>query len=975
MSYRQTLLPVLALFFGVGAFPAAASPLPRLAISVGPRVGAAAAVRALGDATLSDAAVVVPVDRARIGVEGGVPATPDLPPGRCLIQLHVDIGAVPGTGRERERLIERQVDAVVSALDLGRPSVAGLILDAEGGAASDDVRQFALAMLMVRVKAANPALEIALALPEGMPDRRFEEAARLMAYADSLVVPEGALPAFGGSRLEAVAAGKPIVVRVPPASPGAADPASAARAWLDLLMTPGASAAATAWLDVPDGAALRALLDTAGRLSRSIAAGFEMTAADRAPAAVTADGRPLPASVAFVGGRTADIAFLVRSGASRDTPRTLSLTAAPDLAKTAQVTCVDALSGLALAASAAGPAPGCRTGADYVLLRASVPAGSDRLFEAVRVTGRSSLRVEEIIARWQAARETQRLALDHYSVPCFLGIHFEVATLNTSFDVALELRQFVDRSGTEDWVQTAFRVDGVKLREGQEFPLPQIEPDKVVTRPLELRIDEKYTYELLGTDTVDGRACFVVGIRPAGAGESLYSGKVWIDGLDFRQVRLRLEQRDGKNNIAAHVETQQFELVADQAGRRFNLVRSIDAEDAMNIAGRSITVEKRYRFGEYAVNAADFAASLDSARASNDPMFRATDDGLRTLRKGPSGERVVETAGRKRVMALVGGILYDGSRSYPVPLAGLSWADFDWRGTGTQLSAIFAGPIFIANLSRQVNKSLRWGVDVSLMGLPYTFYDYSGNAEVTARRVRDYQQFVGGLLDWQATSSLDFSVQGNLYYDWYRADDLTSPDYRLPKSGFTLDVYGQAKYARRSFTAIGTIENGKRLGWRDYGYADHPTVSASDYWRYSVEVSQHLFVGKLTRGGISAGYFGGSRLDRFSEYSPSFLQRPKMHGIPNGVDSFDRVITLSGYYGFNLADLARLEGYYTHAWTQNSLEGPGTRQLDGLDTSIGIAGPFGTYLRGTVSFAIRGNLERYTSRWGAYLVFLKPLRQ
>jgi len=32
-------------------------------------------------------------------------------------------------------------------------------------------------------------------------------------------------------------------------------------------------------------------------------------------------------------------------------------------------------------------------------------------------------------------------------------------------------------------------------------------------------------------------------------------------------------------------------------------------------------------------------------------------------------------------------------------------------------------------------------------------------------------------------------------------------------------------------------------------------------------------------------------------------------------------------------------------------------------------------MQGSVSFTIRGNLERYASRWGTYLVFLKPIKK
>jgi hypothetical protein len=972
-TLSRSLLPAIAaLACALGPRSAETAPLPRVAVSVPHGVAPAEACRVIEDSRLNEAVVVLPVAGARVGGEGSVPATPELPPGRFFLHLRLEIGPVPGSGHEREALVERQLNDIVAALRVDRPAIAGVIVEPAGAGPPEDVLQFALAMLMVRLKASSPSLEVALVLPDGMADRSFDAAARLMAYADSLVVPASALAGFGSSRLEAVAAGKPIVARVSSAPDGGT--ASAARAWLDMLISPGASFAGTAWVETDGLPALRALCDSVRVVSRSLGSGLEMTASERAPLAVMADGHPVSPSVAFVGGQTADIAFLLRVGSSPGAPR--SLTLASSAAKIAHVTCVDAVSGRSLdQGPVAGAAPGCRADAEYVLLRARVPTGDDRLFEAVRVTGRSSLRVEEIIARWQAVREVQRLLLDNYSVPCFLGIHFEITNLAETFDIALELREFADRSGVQDWVQTAFRVNGVKLRRGQEFPLPQIEPDKVVTRPLELRIDEKYAYELVGTETVNGRLCYVVAIRPAQPSDALYSGKVWIDGIDFRQVRLRLEQRDGKNNVAAHVETQEFGPVRDGQGRSFNLVRSIYAEDSINLAGRSITIEKRYLFGEYAVNASDFAAKLGAARESDDPMFRDTEDGLRALRKNQGGQRVVEPVVGKRVRALLGGLVYDGSYSVPIPLAGLSWVDFDWHKTGMQLSAFFAGPILIADLSRQVSKNLRWGVDLSATALPYTYYEYAGNREVAARRVRGFQQFIGGLLNWQVTPELDLSTQADVFYNIYQATRETDPGYRVPASGVTLDVYAEAKYVRKGFSAIATVENGQRLGWRDFGYVNDPEVTYPDWTRYSLELSQHVFVGKLTRGGVSAGYFGGSHLDRFSQYSPSFLGRPTMHGIPSGIDSFDQVTTLSGYYGFNVADLAKLQGFYTHAWTRNRFEGTGIRQFDGLDASIGIAGPFGTFVQGSVSFAIRGNLERYASRWGTYLVFLKPLKK
>ena len=964
------LLPVVLAAVVCAGVPAARSaPLPRLAVSLARGVDASEAFRALRDTGGPDALVVLPPVDAAVGEGAAAPAVPSVAAGKFYVHLRLRIGTLPGAGREREALVSRQVGEIVTALGVGREGIVGVIVEPSGNAPPDDVLHFVFATLMVRLKGEKPSLDVALVLPAGMADRSIDAAARLMAYADEMVVPSSALPGFSSSPLEAVAAGKPIVARVPGA-PGGGREASA-RALLDLLMTPGAAAASTAWLDVASLDALRALGRSARVVARSLGADFEMTDPARVPVAVVSGGRPVSPAVAFVGSQTADVAFLLRAGATPEAPMDLGVTAA----KSVQVGCLDALTGLRLNALPPGSGAGCRADTAYVLLTARAPSGGDRLFEAVRVTGRSSLRVEEIIARWQAAEEMQRLRLDHYTVPCFLGLHFEITSISETFDVALELREFVDRSGVQDWQQTAFRVNGVKLRSSQEFPLPQIEPDQIVTRPLQLRIDEKYAYRLLGTDTVDGRLCYVIAIKPAQGGETLYSGKVWIDGLDFRQVRLQLEQRDGKNNVAAHVETQDFEVVKDRKGQSFNLVRTIYAEDSLNLAGRTVTVEKRYRFGEYDINDPGFEARLQAARASTDPMFRGTDEGLRTLRRTADGQRVVEPAGGKRVFALLGGLIYDGSYKFPIPLGGLSWVDFDWRKTGLQLSAFFAGPIFAANISRQINKGFRWGVDLSLDALPFSYYEYAGNKEVAARRIRGFQQYVGGLLNWQVTPAIDVSGQAGFYYDIYRAAGTTDAAYRVPTSGATFATYGEAKYVRKGFSAITTIEHGRRAGWNGFGYADRPEVTYPDWTRYSIELDQHVFVGKLTQAGVSAGYFGGRHLDRFSQYSPSFLRRPTLHGIPNGVDSFDQVGALSGYYGFNVADLAKLQGYYTHAWTTNRLEGPGTRQFDGLDASIGFAGPFGTYMQGTVSFAIRGNLERYASRWGAYLVFLKPIKE
>ena len=959
----RLLFLALSPWWAAGA--AAAGPLPKLAISLPAGIEPAEAARLVRACGSDDVLIVLAPTTVRIGDGADAPvvatAAAAVPP-KAYLRLRVEVSDIAATGRDREALVERQITDIVRLLALGRPEVAGIVVESSVAPGAGDIQLFALATLIVRAKGARPDLAIALEAPEGQARQH------LLAYADAAVLSDSDVAAARPSGVHSITAGRPVTMRVSVDGPDSGRVGS--EALLRVLTTGDAAAVSTVWLELPGLAALRGLCTTMQVLTKTLGSGFEMTAAERAPAAVLVDGRPASSAVAFVSSQAADVAVLLRAGGSREAPRTLSLTAAAT-GRSPQVACIDAADGRRLGTSPADAAA-CRADTDYVLFVARTPASGDRLFEQVSVTGRAALRVEEIIARWQAAREAERVPLDNYSVLCFLSLHFEAANISMAVDVALELEQFWDRTGVNDWIQSAFRVNGVKLRRGQAFPLPQLEPDKVVTRPLELRIDEKYVYELLGTDTVNGRVCYVVGIKPDVSSESLYSGKVWIDGLDFRQVRLYLEQRDGKNNVAAHVETQTFSRVKDGRGREFTLISAIDAEDQLNMAGRSVTLEKRYRFGVYRLNEDDFTTRLGAARASNDPMFRGTEEGLRSLKR-QGNDLVLDTAPSKVVKAALGGVLYDGGRTYPVPLAGVSWIDFDFRKTGTQLSAFFAGPLFVVDLSRQVNKTFRWGVDLSLNALPNTFAEYAGDEELTDRRIRNFQQWFGGLLSWQVTSALALSTQADIYYDIYQATDETDPAYRVPASGLTLGNYGEAKYARKGFSAMATVEQGTRFGWREYGYPDDPTEPVLDHWtRYSIEVSQHLYAGKLTRGGVSAGYFGGHDLDRFSRYTPSFFERPAINGLPSGVGAYDEITTLGGYYGFNVLDLAKLQGAYTHAWTRNRSEGNALKEFDGLNFSLGVAGPFGTFVQGAITVALRGELERYSSRWGIYMIVLKP---
>lgn len=212
-------------------------------------------------------------------------------------------------------------------------------------------------------------------------------------------------------------------------------------------------------------------------------------------------------------------------------------------------------------------------------------------------------------------------------------------------------------------------------------------------------------------------------------------------------------------------------------------------------------------------------------------------------------------------------------------------------------------------------------------------------------------------------------------FDHYRATADTAKDFVLPPTGITLTPSFELKYARSGYMFNTGASLTRRPNWRNFGPPGEAEILGKNQFdKYFAEFSKDFFFGKFTKTGFQLAYYGGDKLDRISQYRTSFLGEPRIKGIPSGTDSFDSVGVVSGYHGINIFDLIKLEGSYNHAWARNRIESPDFRGYDGLQFDFGTAGPWATYLQGTVTYAIAGNLERYDSRWGAYLMIYKPLR-
>jgi hypothetical protein len=923
------------------------------------------------------------------------------------VWLHVVVGAGSLTGKESEKEITGRVDAFVKSLPLSTAVVRGLLVEIKEPLRAPDLFAFGLVHLALAAKGNNAGLRLAFVFQPGFVGRHGDMVKRLATYADLLGITYAE-----GWRQEAAwiaeqALNKPVILKVDPLKldPLKLDGGASATTspFLTAMLAASGTAVEIVWAEPADAKAAESLCAASSFLSRMITGNMFAADSTASPFRVAVDDVGNNEHRWFSGGAS-NVVIVARVNARPDSPKTVrlqSVTSGPfDIRWYDPATGSELPAGeVTMTKTDKGFAQTCTCTSEYVLI--SIHKGSEgdqTLYNTVEVKSGVELSVEEIIARWQQNREAQKRRLENYVAASFLSLHFETTTLEPGFDFSLQLKQFYSRDGPTELAQKEFYINGVKFGKNHEFPLPQIEPEKVMTPPLELNLNERYDYKLLGTEQVKEALCFVVGVEPKVRDEALYSGKIWIDGTTFREVKQYLSQRGVKSNVLVNVETQNYELFRDEKGNQFNLLRSISAQQLLNAAGRDFVLQRTLQFSDYVINSPNFSAALAAEHSSDDPMYRDTDQGLRSLRK-KNGERVLVDQSAKRIKSLVAGLMYGGTFNFPIPFLGSSTVDFDFHHTGAQLSTFFAGPILISDLSKQFRPKFRVALDLALSGLPGQNRIYSNNSELLQGEVWTWEQTTGVRASWQATTHLSVTASNYFSYDNFLRTSQADEQYELPRNGLNVLPGLEIKYNRNGYVFDAQGTRGERIGWRPFGCAslaqppsgcgslstnqspNPPPENAllvqrpqNAFTLYNADLRKDYYVRKFTKGGWDLSYWGGDQLDRFSRYFPSFIASPRLHGIPPGTDSFDAIAMANVHYGFNVMDLVKVDGMYAYARARNLEESLQFRKFDGLEVNFNTPGPLGTLLQGTVSYALNGNIARYNSRWAVYILVFKPLR-
>jgi len=613
--------------------------------------------------------------------------------------------------------------------------------------------------------------------------------------------------------------------------------------------------------------------------------------------------------------------------------------------------------------------------------------GLEGLEENLTVADERQMPVEEILRRLQAFEDAQTRRIDTYRATNTTHLRFQLSNGVRGLEVTFEGDFFFRQNEGFDWAWQTFYLNGVRWR-GKKIPnIPLVQPEKAAALPLEINFTKEYTYRLRGTENIEGRDTWVVDFTPAvevEAGRTLLRGTVWVDREHFGRVRTKALQLGLEGEVLSNEETAYFTPIAPDGSagewtpESLWLPTRVVGQQLWNVLNATTVVERETQLGALQFNLEDFEEQRETVLASDATMARDTDNGLRYLVPDEeTGERVVEDSVRPNQLFLLGGVFWDESLDYPLPLAGINFFSFDFRGTGKQVNLFFAGALAIGNIAEPELFGSKWdaGANVFAFAINRTDSNYRDGMEVLEEEIDSRNAslglFLGRPLGSFGKLDLTYSLER---IDYSRGDD-TAEDFVLPNDHFTHTVQAEVSYDRSGyrFQAEGSLN--RRSDWEAWGLPGTPEFDAFDqeteeYKLWSASFAKTWWLPKFQRVGAQIEYLDGENLDRFSKYGFGFFGATRVHGYQGDSVRAERVYAGHLSYGFEVGELLRLRAIADVALATDEASGLDNETLAGLGVEGNFIGPWDTIVNLDLGVAVEGPEDGVA----VFLTLLKQFR-
>ena len=576
----------------------------------------------------------------------------------------------------------------------------------------------------------------------------------------------------------------------------------------------------------------------------------------------------------------------------------------------------------------------------------------------VEVGAARGLTAEEIVARERVWDAGQREKTPSYTALMDASLRFRVADFET-FDLTIEGDYFFQRGKPPDWAWRQFYVNGVKWK-GRSLPrLPLLEPQKVTTLPLDIRLTEDYVYELEGETDVAGRPAYEITFTPRDerTDKPIYRGTVWIDRETFALLRRNSIQLNLKGETLSNIQDEYYRSVPSRPDVVLPLL--IRGQQVFSTAGRTTAIERNVTMSQVEIDPPTLQERLAAAYASPEQMVRDTDQGLRYLIPDPArpGQRLVEEHfSRKSLFGLVG-TFYNSSLDYPIPLLGAEYLNFDLWGKGKQLSLFFGGALLTLNYSDPALGGSRFdlGADVFAQAIPFAETFYRDGEKVPGETVKHLPAFFQVNVGRPLGPYLKASLGVFSSWDNYQRDSDTAPEFVVPVDTFTngAELRLVANYLGFNATLTGDYE--ARADWQFWGLPGNPDYSPKnkDYWKWAASVSKDYYFSDFRKLHLSVAYLGGSDLDRFSDYTFGAFSGQPLRGYNSGNLFADSAVVMNISYGVNIENVIRFEGFYDQGLIWNKLAGFDGTYFSGAGLLASLNGPLkNSLIRGEIGVPV-----------------------
>lgn len=613
--------------------------------------------------------------------------------------------------------------------------------------------------------------------------------------------------------------------------------------------------------------------------------------------------------------------------------------------------------------------------------------GVEGLEEQVDVASERQMPVEEILRRLQAFDDAQNRRIEHYRATNTTHLRFQFGTGVQGLEATFEGPFFFRPGKGFDWAWQTFYVNGVRWR-GKSIPeIPLVQPEKAAALPLEINFTKEYSYRLRGTEVVEGRDCWVVDFSPAvevQEDRTLYQGTVWVDREHFGRVRTRALQVGLEGEVLSNEETVFFTptQLDGSAGswtpESLWLPLRVVGQQLLSVLNATTVVEKETLLTGLVINGEDFESQRKAVLDSEVTMVRDTEKGWRYLvKEGESGERVVQEGFRKTRTFALAGVFWDESQDFPLPLGGIDYFSFDFKGTGKQVNVFFAGVLLVANVADPDLFGSKWDAGANLFALGFAGTDSTFRGEMEAieedvkTRPARFSLFLGHPLGSYGKLDLAYSLGRT---DFSRADD-TSDGFLLPQDHFTQSVSLEAKYNRSGYRLRAQGSVNRRSDWQAWGLPGSTERDAFDpatqeYTLWNAAVAKTWWLPRFQKVGVEVEYLGGRDLDRFSKYQFGYFADSRIHGYQSDRVRAEDAVAAHLSYGFEVGELFRLQAIGDVAVANDEESGLENETLAGFGIEGTFLGPWQTIVNLDLGAALVGPDDGFT----IFLTFLKLFR-